>query len=921
MYRRIFNPTLHFILFMLIMSTTAVAYATDYYVNGSTGNDLWDGRAPEWDGIHGPKSTIQAGIHTAVAGDTVTVADGTYTGPGNKNLDFDGKAITLRSANGAASTIIDCENSGRGVRFDSGESATAVLDGFTIENGNVSGIWPRGTGAGIACWYGSSPTIRNCVIRNNTAGDYGGGVSVIDGCSPVIIDCTITGNVAGEMGGGVFLHGWADVANTRLTITGCTISDNRANGSSDDGFGGGVDIGAANATISGCTISDNSVSSVSGKAWGGGIRLTGSGSILIEGSTIHGNTAPWPGGGIFSNGSDVIIANCRITANESTRDGGGIYVRGYAPTITNCVIAGNVGRSGGGISCHDGSTPTITNCTITANAASWGGGGIDSRGTGVMIANTILWDNWPNELTESPTVTYCDVQGGWPGEGNIDADPLFADAASGDYHIGIGSPCFDRGTSVGAPADDIEGNPRPQAWGTDIGAYEVAVTDVDGDGLPDEWEEYYFGHTDFFAGDDPDADGLTNSQEGENHTDPNSADTDGDGLLDGEEVNTYGTDPTAADTDGDTLSDGDEVLIYGTDPLDATDTDGDGMSNDWELVNRLDAADPADAWQDADHDCLLNAEECTLGSDPRDARSPVFVYVDDDNAGDPAQDGTRKHPYASIQAAIDAATAPAAIKVRPGTYNEGVVLGDGIWLVGSGAAVTTINAGNAAEGAYINKAWIGLVAGFTITSGGGDYIGLRIHRASVTVRDCVITGSRHGVGRRYGGLSILANCVIADNLGSGLWQMNHASTTLLNCTVANNPIYGVSWWDDSLTLVNSILWGNGDDINGDPAGFTVSYCNIGDGDFAGVDGNISADPLFVDEAAGDYRITMDSPCVDAGTSDGAPSVDLMGAPRWDERAVLNTGGGDAPYYDMGAYEFYRGHRYGQRSPHPGKGKH
>ena len=81
-------------------------------------------------------------------------------------------------------------------------------------------------------------------------------------------------------------------------------------------------------------------------------------------------------------------------------------------------------------------------------------------------------------------MSYSDIQGcggsggGWnssvgtDGGGNIDADPLFLNAAGGDLHIQSGSPCIDAGTSSGAPDDDLDGNPRPSGSGYDMGAYE-----------------------------------------------------------------------------------------------------------------------------------------------------------------------------------------------------------------------------------------------------------------------------------------------------------------------------------------------------------------------------------------------------------------------------------------------------------------
>jgi hypothetical protein len=124
--------------------------------------------------IHVPKDqlTIQAGINAAQEGDTVLVADGTYKGIGNKDLDFRGKNIVVASKNGAQNCLIDCEGSGRGFYFHHGESAYSVVSGFTITNGNA----PYPGGGGILC-ENSSPTIRDCIIVENSS-LLGGGVLV-----------------------------------------------------------------------------------------------------------------------------------------------------------------------------------------------------------------------------------------------------------------------------------------------------------------------------------------------------------------------------------------------------------------------------------------------------------------------------------------------------------------------------------------------------------------------------------------------------------------------------------------------------------------------------------------------------------------------------------------------------------------------
>lgn len=103
--------------------------------------------------VPGECPTIQAGIDSAATGDIVLVADGTYTGDGNRDLDFGGKAIVVMSENGPELTIIDCEGSPgdyhRGFYFHSGEGPASVLRGFTIKNGRIP--YPD-DGGGILCF-------------------------------------------------------------------------------------------------------------------------------------------------------------------------------------------------------------------------------------------------------------------------------------------------------------------------------------------------------------------------------------------------------------------------------------------------------------------------------------------------------------------------------------------------------------------------------------------------------------------------------------------------------------------------------------------------------------------------------------------------------------------------------------------------
>jgi len=174
----------------------------------------------------GDYPTIQAAINGANLGDEVVLEVGTYTGDGNRNIDFLGKAITVRSTNPndpqiVETTIIDCNDpqggTNYGISFDSGETAHAVLSGISITNS---------IGA-ILCENQSSPTIRNCNL-------YGNNGSYVISCaagSPNIDNCVIQGNLSG---GGV-LCTWQSTGpssgfNSQPTIVGCSICGNRGIG-------------------------------------------------------------------------------------------------------------------------------------------------------------------------------------------------------------------------------------------------------------------------------------------------------------------------------------------------------------------------------------------------------------------------------------------------------------------------------------------------------------------------------------------------------------------------------------------------------------------------------------------------------------------------------------------------------------------
>jgi len=366
--------------------------------------------------------TIRAGISAANAGDTVQVAAGTYY-----------ERITLKSdvyVLGAGKTVTTINGSG----FETVVTATNVnsaakFDGFTITNGgNGSGL--SSLGGGIYLSNGDL-TISNCRITGNTISGtfaYGGGVYCTSGSSATIEDCDITLNTS-KYGGGIYINSCAP------TISNCQITDNTATG---DAHGGGIYLTSSSSSglIIDCTISDNN---------GSGVYC-----------------------GIYSHPT---IENCTITGNDAY-SGAGINCYSSTPWVVNTVIANNTAHLGGGIYSYF-NNPTIVNCVFYNNSAD-GGSVIYYWQCNPVIYNSILWVSPAatgfqiySPAAEPISITYCDVEGGFTGTGNISTNPGFVNAPGGNFHLAITSNCINNGTDIGAPEYDFEGDPRLASVGGD----------------------------------------------------------------------------------------------------------------------------------------------------------------------------------------------------------------------------------------------------------------------------------------------------------------------------------------------------------------------------------------------------------------------------------------------------------------------
>ncbi len=267
------------------------AMVGDYYVSAATGSDFNSGLAPT-----NAFSTIQRGLNAANNNQVVVVAEGTYVGTGNKNLNFSGRAITLVSSAGAEATIIDCQGSDQAFVFQNGETQNTVVDGFTMTHGNFQ------TGGAIYC-QASSPRFANCVISSNQ-GYYSGGIYCINYGSPTFVNCQILDN-SGTLGGGVRF------AQSDGALINCVIAGNV---SQNPGAGIKCDYGSTSPVIANCTVVDNTSTS-----YGGGLWATYT-SPLVSNSIFWGNTGTAGAQMAVGVGATIAVSHSDIQGHQA-----GIY--------------------------------------------------------------------------------------------------------------------------------------------------------------------------------------------------------------------------------------------------------------------------------------------------------------------------------------------------------------------------------------------------------------------------------------------------------------------------------------------------------------------------------------------------------------------------------------------------------------------
>jgi predicted outer membrane repeat protein len=385
-------------------------------------------------------TSLQAALTAAVSSDQIWVAEGIYyPTPGTDRTasftlkngvsiygGFDGTEAQLADRDPASNITIlsgdigtsdDISDNSYHVVDGGGTDNTAVLDGFTVEQGNADLIVSGSTDQYGGGMYnaGSSPTLNNLIFTKNTA-RYGGGMFNTTASSPKLTNVTFLENSA-ERAGGMY-----NTISSSPELENVTFSKNSAAGR------------------------------------GGGMTTAQGSEPTLTNVTFNENTAVW-GAGLHILDGDPTLINVTFSGNEAEEDGGGIYFESSLEAkLTNVTISGNsAGINGGGIY-NENSNPVITNSILYNNT----GGEIHNQGS-------------------TPVVTYSIVEGGYIGTGNFDNDPLLGPLQdNGGFTqtmaLGLTSPAIDAGTNINCPPTDQRGVSRPQDAGCDIGAYELDTT-------------------------------------------------------------------------------------------------------------------------------------------------------------------------------------------------------------------------------------------------------------------------------------------------------------------------------------------------------------------------------------------------------------------------------------------------------------
>jgi hypothetical protein len=469
---------------LLACATSGLTRADIIYVKAGAAG-LNDGTS--WENAY---TSLQSALTAAVAGDEIWVAAGVYTptSPGDRSASF-----VMKSGVALYGGLAGNESSGFDLAWRSFAAHPTTLSGDLLGD--------------------DGPDFANTADNSYSVvtGEMVDASAIVDGFIITGGEATAPDSqpTAGSSGGGMFLSYATPI------IRNCRFVRNRA-------WVGGGAMGNLNSSpaVSRCLFDGNRVLYGSG----GAVLNFMAGTPEFRECTFLGNAAVAYGGALFNVAIRANVLGCAFRGNTSGASAGAVYELMSISTFTNCLFTGNRAESqdtppietnGGALVVQQSSTMLI-NCTLRKNAASYGGGVVNTgSGTFPTILNSILWDNPGGEfyvvgLSQPAFVVYSNVKGGATGLGNINANPLFADADGPDGIVGTlddnlhllpGSPCIDAGRNAEVPPGvltDLGGAVRffddsatadcrwvPGTCGTapvvDMGAYEFFPAPCDSD--------------------------------------------------------------------------------------------------------------------------------------------------------------------------------------------------------------------------------------------------------------------------------------------------------------------------------------------------------------------------------------------------------------------------------------------------------